>query len=612
MAPIWGFDPPEPDLPSGAGTTLSLPDFAAGKSGDTLPLQTERFDPTAIREPSAALPVSDEPRFLGLTRDQASKIATFAAGVEDAIDAIQGKTGTKLEKLQTRRATATGEARKEKREEERLGLERGRFSLEQIREARQIQTQQMQESRAFVTDASNLAGRLTAIPDESERTSAINAMVEEARRRGGDRIATVVTGILRNPDVGKQIGPLLRYLPETMAPALMQEGALLFHAGKGTDAQAKAEAIALPAVTDALFSRMRAVKNSIGEDYKDKPIPLSLLEAAINAANPSDRAGTNPEVNLLRGVGDVYGKAHPHVKEALGSLGFEVPGVAAKVAEQRAIEGAKPLPLAPDIQKALTAAGAGGIIKTFDPDNPIHIAAFKAAEESATKAATEKGRAIAAATGREAATIKTEAEAKAELGTEGAARLIHPKSLASPPATMTNRQARDQGFVAVTPEQRQSLFDLQQSRTIIDQIDVMSTRLITAKSPAEAAIQGGRLTTGAVARTNELATTYAANRQAFVGILSRTLGGERGVLTDRDIRRIDASLPGFFDTSKIREAKMGLLRELMTVAEASRRGAVLGEAVPTGSRERVQTLIDKIEGVGADAAEERLLRSLKR
>src|SRR3990167_9227214 len=136
MAPIWGFDPPEPDLPSGAGTTLSLPDFAAGKSGDTLPLQTERFDPTAIREPSAALPVSDEPRFLGLIRDQASKIAPFAAGVKDAIDAIQGKAGTKLEKLQTRRATATGEARKEKREEERLGLEGGRLRPEKVRGGR--------------------------------------------------------------------------------------------------------------------------------------------------------------------------------------------------------------------------------------------------------------------------------------------------------------------------------------------------------------------------------------------------------------------------------------------------------------------------------------------
>ncbi len=332
-------------LPSGAGE--ALPIDPGGFGLDVSPIRADLPNPYL----TAADAVVADPTWLGLTEKQRDWVTRLAAGIEDATLALHGKQGTAVSDLLKRRRVDVSEERaarteeragrteerKAKVEEERLGLERGRFGLEQIREARAIRTQELTEGRVFLNDASNLASRLITIPDQGQRAAAMNAMVQEARNRGGDRLATIVHGILQQPDVGRMIGPLMRYLPESMTPALMQEGALLFHAGKGTDAVAKAEVLAVPQATNDLFARMQVVKNALGDQYKNRPIPLSLLEAAVEAANPGDPKGTNPELNLLRGIGEVFSKAQPRIKEALGDAGFEVPGVKAKVAERIAL-----------------------------------------------------------------------------------------------------------------------------------------------------------------------------------------------------------------------------------------------------------------------------------
>lgn len=310
-----------------------------------LPIQTDA-QPLPLETASMAAPTT-LPTGAGTTKPSALPVGGGApawayalAGMADVASHLAtGKQGNQLlslMQLQQGQLAAKREERQTKTAEEDLALKNKRFALDQVKEARTIQTQQMQESRAFVTQASDLAGKILAIPEGEQRTAAVNAMVDEARTRGGERTATIVSGILQTPDVGKLIGPKLRYIPETMAPALMQEGALLFHAGKVTEVDAKSDVIALPGVVDALFSRMRAVKGAVGDQFKDKPIPLSILDAAITAANPNDAPGTNPELNLRLGVGDVYAKAHPKISDALGSMGFEVPGVAAEAAKAAA------------------------------------------------------------------------------------------------------------------------------------------------------------------------------------------------------------------------------------------------------------------------------------
>lgn len=385
---IWGFDPPEqPDLPSGAGTTLALPSSV----GATLPIgggeaPSERFDPAAIRDPSAQVPTGDT--FFGMRPDTWRKVELFSAGVQDAVDALQGKSGTALRDVLTRRSGTAREARKEKVEEERLGLERGRFTLEQIREARAIQTQQNQTFDAMVKLASEQAPRIMAIGADKVREASINAIVEEARGRGGDRTATVVQGLLRMPQIGQMFAPLMRDLREEDAAGLRQLAVVAAQKGELDAGLQRAQQIALPITNATLLNQMRVVSGALRQRYeaKGEKIPIVVLEAAIQAAHPEDAPGTNPQLNLLRGLGDTYSKAQERVRGNLSDLGFEVPGIGAEVAKTGAIEtekqrvsGLMPL-IDKDVAAALTEAG-------FDPrkmrvDDPIHRAALQAAQKT--------------------------------------------------------------------------------------------------------------------------------------------------------------------------------------------------------------------------------------
>lgn len=336
MPGIFGFDPPEPDLPSGAGTTLALPQTTLPVGGGEAP--SESFDPAAIRDPSARLP-TDDTGFLGLRPETWRKVELFSAGVQDAVDALQGKSGTALRDVLTRRSGTAREERKAKVEEERLGVERGRFTLEQIREARAIQTQQNQTFDATVKLASEQAPKIMAIGDDKTREATITGIVEEARERGGNRVATVVQGLLRMPQVGQMLAPLMRDLRGEDAASLRQIAVVAASKGELDAGLQRAQSMALPITNAKLLNQMRVVSGVLRATYEGKgqKIPLAVLEAAIQASNPEDAPGTNPQLNLLRGLGEVYSKAQERVRGNLGDLGFELPGVAAEVAKKEAL-----------------------------------------------------------------------------------------------------------------------------------------------------------------------------------------------------------------------------------------------------------------------------------
>lgn len=307
--PFYGFNPPEPieatlPLPSGAGATLPTP---------------ELFPEVIKEEPGlfANLKVEDIPLIL--------------AGLGDLFSQATGKpTNTLgiLSSLHQGKLAAKREARAERTEERAIRTEE-----------RAIATQQVQEARLFVMDASKLAGSLAAIPDSELRTATMNAMVAEARTRGGERLATIVRGILDRPDAGKLLGPLLRHLPAGAAASQLQEGAMLMHAGKSEAAVTKTQTLALPDIVNTLFQRIDVIGAALRPSMKGEPIPLNVLEAAVVAANPNDAPGTNPELGLLRGLGTIYGD--PRTVEVVGSRlrarGFEDLNVAKKVAEQEAL-----------------------------------------------------------------------------------------------------------------------------------------------------------------------------------------------------------------------------------------------------------------------------------
>lgn len=95
----------------------------------------------------------------------------------------------------------------------------------------------------------------------------------------------------------------------------------------------------------------------------------------------------------------------------------------------------------------------------------------------------------------------------------------------------------------------------------------------------------GRAIAGAF-QFDEKAKTWGKEKKLFLGNLARGLGGERGVLTDRDIDRIDKALPDNIDTEFIRNEGraiiMGILAEKRGNLVKKMRGSIAqqGEEKP--------------------------------
>ena len=130
------------------------------------------------------------------------------------------------------------------------------------------------------------------------------------------------------------------------------------------------------------------------------------------------------------------------------------------------------------------------------------------------------------------------------------------------------------GQVLTTPTQREKTTELDTGRYMLDSIRQMADELIQADSPGAAVVQGIRLNTGAFAKSNPVAATFADQRQALLGIISRQVGAERGVLTDRDIQRINDALPHFRDTRAIKNRKMAFLTGMFDVSRDARLKAI--------------------------------------
>ena len=168
-----------------------------------------------------------------------------------------------------------------------------------------------------------------------------------------------------------------------------------------------------------------------------------------------------------------------------------------------------------------------------------------------------------------------------------ASEYVHPPSLMPPPPTLTQRQLLEGGYVKADQKAREALAGLTQTHAIVANVETLAKGLITATNPAEALAQYARLEVGARTQANPQARVYNDAKQAFLGILSRTMGGERGVLTDRDIARIDRMLPGFGDTISVMDQKLNQLRVMLRTATNAQQRLILGQP-GGGSREEIE------------------------
>ena len=172
-----------------------------------------------------------------------------------------------------------------------------------------------------------------------------------------------------------------------------------------------------------------------------------------------------------------------------------------------------------------------------------------------------------------------------------------------PPPGLTRGQAITQGYIEVDDKDREALADLQKSKQQIGLLTTLAGKLITAETPVQATAQYARLTAGAMSGSNAAARTYQQTRDAFLGTLARSLGGERGVLTNQDIARIGSALTGFFDTKAVSAAKAEILNSLISVAESATKAKMFGEPLDeAAARRQIDELVERLEKAGGATA----------
>jgi len=153
-----------------------------------------------------------------------------------------------------------------------------------------------------------------------------------------------------------------------------------------------------------------------------------------------------------------------------------------------------------------------------------------------------------------------------------------------------------------TPEQQQAVQALEPTRQSIAAFQTLGDRLITASTPAQAAVQGAKLYAGAFTGANPEAKAFLDSSMGFIGNISRTLGAEKGVLTDTDrmVMR-NAAVASFFDTKQSMEIKKAIINDMYKSAHKAAIGIVAGTTTGAEARTELEALIKRLDSVSTKA-----------
>jgi hypothetical protein len=173
--------------------------------------------------------------------------------------------------------------------------------------------------------------------------------------------------------------------------------------------------------------------------------------------------------------------------------------------------------------------------------------------------------------------------------------LMQTGELQQPPHAATNRDVDTGPYVEVNDEQKKMLTGLKRAENITVGLFALADKTITATSPATVAAQVGNFKRAEWLRDNPLAATYAETRKAFLGNLSREVGGERGVLTDRDIERVAGAIPGEWDTVEIKNLKKALINDIISGARHAKIMEIAGRPSEMATfQSQVQKRLDEL------------------
>lgn len=142
------------------------------------------------------------------------------------------------------------------------------------------------------------------------------------------------------------------------------------------------------------------------------------------------------------------------------------------------------------------------------------------------------------------------------------------------------RLSQVKGKVPVAPAQRVKLAELAKAIPILSELRRGIATLDLAESIPTTAFKGPLLASQSLSPASK-AGVYNAKKKAFLAQLSRA-SGERGVLTDQDIARIENNIPGFFDTKESSEEKLASIERVLNEIQAKAESALVGSPFSKG------------------------------
>ena len=168
------------------------------------------------------------------------------------------------------------------------------------------------------------------------------------------------------------------------------------------------------------------------------------------------------------------------------------------------------------------------------------------------------------------------------------------------PYGTTKREAASKGLTGMTPAQQNTITEMGRARVVVGHLIEVANRLKTKYSPPPGVANrmGAYIKNNlaAIAQGDEDLAEYSRLKNALLAVVSRTVGGERGQSTEKDVGRAEGATPDFEgsilkgklpDTVKVVDRMGPALLELLDELEDSayrgidRRVSQSKDAAPT-------------------------------
>lgn len=470
--------------------------------------------------------------------------------------------------------------------EQDLARERMRQQEGQFQQTLELQQNMFKQSQAQFEKTYKLQTSTHAASILKALTEAgVQLSPEQAEQVGGTLLDAMLSGLSLQGDLGAEA---IRQEPG----ATKTLGRQLFTGGLKLEDVAKAYQTVHPSLIPSILRTNRLKQEQIGPELQR--VGQQSVDAATNElkvlapkvvqsfrnVTPAyiDPKKTIPEGELMAWIGI-------HRKDFLEALGGTYTPAALNAA------------LANLRQDSTLLEGLGVVSgKT--------TAAIRQAEaEAASPVIQEAKKAVTAATGLEVEKAKRQAPATPQ----ERATLIDVEALSKtgeliqPPPGLS-KAALDAGpYAEAKPDQRERWTATRSAQTYLGNLETLDQRLVSATNASEAIRQGLQHSIEAAAGSNPLAVTYQRELNAFSDQFGRAYAGQKGVMTERDSKRIVGGFASFFDTVQSRDLKRAFVRDIIESGNQAIINEITGKA--TGPyRSRVKELIEKFDRVTLDAA----------